>query len=274
MNRALNTIEEFINMGTISKANRYKTILADNNRDYLKLLTSFLEETGMFTIEDYAFDGRMAYELTMKSKPDLLVLDLIMPVLDGFAVLEELAKSDYDGNTRMVMTSAVNLEFVMKKAESYGVDYIFIKPFDKEVFKKRIVEIMSFSKECGTKGAKAKADPCDMVTRHIKAIGISANIRGYYYLREAILLVHNNFELMSQLTTGLYVSVAKKYNSTPQRVERAMRHAIETAWNKGNVEVLEDFFGYTIMDTKGKPTNGEFIAMLADKLNTELKYVD
>ena len=113
-----------------------------------------------------------------------------------------------------------------------------------------------------------------MVTSHIKAIGITANIRGYHYLREAILLVHENFDLMNQLTTSLYVSVAKKYNSTPQRVERAMRHAIETAWNKGNIEVLENFFGYTILDTKGKPTNGEFIAMLADKLNTELKYVD
>ena len=261
-------------MGTISKANMYKSILADNNRDYLKLLTSFLEETGMFTIENYAFDGRMAYELTMDSRPDLLGLDLIMPTLDGVAVLEELAKNGYDGETRIVMTSAVNLEFVMKKAEGYSVDYIFLKPFDKEVFKKRIVEIMSYRRECRTAGSKVKADPCDLVTRHIKSIGITANIRGYHYLREAILLVHDNFELMSQLTTGLYVSVAEKYNSTPQRVERAMRHAIETAWNKGNVEVLEDFFGYTIMDTKGKPTNGEFIAMLADKLNTELKYVD
>lgn len=261
-------------MGTISKANKYRTILADNNRDYLKLLSSFLEETGMFTIEDYAFDGRMAYDLTMKCKPDLLVLDLIMPVLDGFAVLDDLGRNGYDEDTKIVMTSAVNLDFIMKKAESYNVDYIFLKPFDKDVFKKRILEIMSFKGLSRSLEGGDKADASDVVTKHIKAIGITANIRGYHYLREAILLVHDNFDLMSQLTTGLYVSVAQKYNSTPQRVERAMRHAIETAWNKGNVEVLEDFFGYTIMDSKGKPTNGEFIAMLADKLNTELKYVD
>lgn len=252
---------------------RYKAVLADSNRDYLKLLSSFLEETGMFTIEDYAFDGRQAYELAMQHKPDLLIIDLIMPILDGFAVMEDLTKDGYDG--RVVMTSAINLDFIFKKAESYGIDYIFIKPFEKDVFKKRIVGLM----ECKRHGREMiadnlNADAGDVVTGHIKAIGITANIRGYHYLREAILLVHENFDLMSQLTTNLYVSVAEKYNSTPQRVERAMRHAIETAWNKGNLEVLENFFGYTILDTKGKPTNGEFIAMLADKLNTELKHVD
>lgn len=255
------------------KTFRYRAVLADSNRDYLKLLSSFLEEVGIFFIEEYAFDGRQAFELTMKYRPDILILDLIMPVLDGFAVLEELAKSGYDGETKVVMTSAVSLDFIMKKAESYSVDYIFIKPFDKDVFKKRISQIME--RQGGVSpGEIYKTDPSFVVTKHIKSIGITANIMGYHYLREAILLVHEDFELMSRLTTGLYVSVAQKYNSTPQRVERAMRHAIETAWNKGNVEVLENFFGYTILDTKGKPTNGEFIAMLADMLNTELKYVD
>lgn len=254
---------------------KYNVVLADSNRDYLKLLSSFLEETGMFEIADYAFDGRQAFELTLQYKPDILIIDLIMPVLDGFAVIEELSKSGYNEKTKVVMTTSVNIDFILKKVESYGVDYVFLKPFDKEVFKKRITELMD-SKGYQSKnfGSMLKADPGVVVTNHIKAIGITANIRGYHYLREAILLVHEDFDLMSQLTTNLYVSVAKKYNSTPQRVERAMRHAIETAWNKGNIEVLENFFGYTILDTKGKPTNGEFIAMLADKLNTELKYVD
>jgi two-component system response regulator (stage 0 sporulation protein A) len=116
--------------------------------------------------------------------------------------------------------------------------------------------------------------PDDIVTRHIKTVGITANVKGYYYLRDAILMVHDDFDLMSHLTAGLYARVADKHNSTPQRVERAMRHAIETAWNRGDIKVLEEFFGYTILDSKGKPTNGEFIAMLADKLSTELKYVD
>jgi len=254
---------------------KYRTILADNNRDYLRLISSFLEETGMFRIEEYAFDGRQALEATLRIKPDLLIVDLIMPALDGFAVLEELNRGAYDGNTRIVMTSAVSLDFIMKKAESYNIDYIFLKPFEKDVFKRRIIEVMSYKNDMVRDfSEKSRTDPSAVVTRHIKSVGITANIKGYHYLREAILLVHDNFDLMSQLTTGLYVSVARKYNSTPQRVERAMRHAIETAWNKGNVKVLEDFFGYTILETKGKPTNGEFIAMLADKLNTELKYVD
>lgn len=251
---------------------RYRAVLADHNRDYLRLIADYLGETGIFTVEEYAFDGREVYEITREIKPDLLVLDLLLPVLDGFAVLEELLASGYSEPTKIAMTSFVGLDFVLRKAASYNVDYVFIKPFEKEVFKKRLVEIMT-----GVKAAEPgpeKPRPDDIVTRHIKTVGITANVKGYYYLRDAILMVHENFDLMSRLTTGLYAKVAEKHNSTPERVERAMRHAIETAWNRGNLKVLEDFFGYTIHDSKGKPTNGEFIAMLADKLNTELKYVD
>ena len=262
-------------MSTNNKQIKHSAILADNNRDYLRFISRFLEETGEFSIEDYAFDGRQAFELTMKHRPDLLVLDLIMPALDGFAVLEELSNSGYDANTKVVMLSAVSLDFILKKAESYGVDYIFLKPFEKNVFIKRVLELMTFDSSA-TKvfGFKKAMNPRDIVTKHIKTVGITANVKGYHYLRDAILLVYENFDLISKLTTSLYVSVAHKYNSTPQCVERAMRHAIETAWNRGNIEVLEEFFGYTILDTKGKPTNGEFIAMLADKLNTEIKHVD
>jgi two-component system response regulator (stage 0 sporulation protein A) len=254
---------------------KYRVILADSNRDYLRLVSSFLEETEKFEVIDFAFDGRQAYEMTKSQKPDLLVVDLIMPILDGFAVLEELGKDGYSAATKVVMTSAVNLDFILKKAESYNVDYVFLKPFDKEVFKRRVLELMTYdTADTRFFGNRMEPDPSRIVTDHIKKVGITANIKGYHYLRDAILLVHEDFELMSRLTTGLYSTVAKKHNSTPQRVERAMRHAIETAWNRGNIEVLQDFFGYTILDTKGKPTNGEFIAMLADKLNTELKYVD
>ena len=253
---------------------KFRTLLADNNRDYLRLVADYLNGTGQFIIEDYAFDGRQAYDLTRSLKPDLLVLDLLMPILDGFAVLEELAANGYNEETRVVMTSAVSLDFVLKKAQSYHVDYVFIKPFEKEVFKRRLVELMTQEKEASPEYGRTDPRADDIVTRHIKQVGITANVKGYHYLRDAILLVHDDFDLMNRLTAGLYATVADKYNSTPQRVERAMRHAIETAWNRGNIKVLEEFFGYTILDTKGKPTNGEFIAMLADKLNTELKYVD
>jgi len=258
----------------VKPAKKFTALLADNNRDYLRMISNYLEETGEISVEDYAFDGKQALELTLKIRPDLLVLDLIMPVLDGFAVLEELISQGYDADTRIVMTSAVSLDFIMSKVECYNIDYLFLKPFEKDVFKRRILEIMTYKNKAGIRAGEPQSDPGYIVTKHIKEVGITANIKGYHYLREAILLVHDNFELMSQLTTGLYVTVAEKYNSTPQRVERAMRHAIETAWNKGNIQVLEDFFGYTIHETKGKPTNGEFIAMLADKLNTELKHVD
>ncbi len=254
---------------------KYTTILADSNRDYLRLLTDFLDETDRFYIEDYAYDGRQAYELTMDKKPDLLIIDLIMPVYDGFAVLEELHKNGYNAKTKIVMMSAISIDFVLDKADSFNVDYIFLKPFDKQVFIKRILEIMQFDNRHGQFSREnRRADPSELVTRNIKTVGITANVKGYHYLREAILLVHEDEQMMNHLTTGLYSEVAKKYKTTPQRVERAMRHAIEAAWNRGNINVLEEFFGYTILDTKGKPTNGEFIAMFADKLNTELKYID
>lgn len=262
-------------MRTDKDKHGYNAIIADNNRDYLRLLSGFLLETGAFDVVDYAFDGKQAFTLVSEKKPDLLVLDLIMPILDGFAVLEELCQSGYCAPTKIVMTSAVGLDFIMKKAESYNVDYVFLKPFDKNVFKRRIVDLMAYQNTGNpVLWQGQKRDASEIVTQHIKTVGITANIKGYHYLRDAILLVHQDFDLMSRLTTGLYASVAQKYNSTPQCVERAMRHAIETAWNRGNIRILEDFFGYTILETRGKPTNGEFIAMLADKLNTELKHVD
>lgn len=253
--------------------NTYKVVLADNNRDCLRLVSGLLAETEIFSIEDYAFDGRQAFELTMKLAPDLLIMDLIMPVYDGFAVLEELQQNDYQHHTKFVLTSAVGIDYIFKKAESYHVDHIFIKPFEKDIFKKRIKELMT-SQNVSTLVTSAQKDPKELVTRHIKAVGITANIKGYYYLRDAILMVFDDFNLISRLTTELYIRVAEKYNATPERVERAMRHAIESAWNRGSIKVLEDFFGYTICDAKGKPTNGEFIAMLADKLNTELGCID
>lgn len=257
----------------VSSNNCFSVILADNNRDYLRILSDFLSETKAFRIIDYAFDGRQALELVQKYKPDLLLLDLIMPLLDGFAVLEELYKSGYNESTKVVMTSAVGMDFIMKKAASYNVDYVFLKPFEKEVFQKRLIELMN-NKTTDKFDSRQRYAPDSIVTKHIKTVGITANVKGYHYLRDAILMVHEDFNLLSRLTTGLYASVAKKHNSTPQRVERAMRHAIEAAWNRGNIKTLEEFFGYTILETRGKPTNGEFIAMLADKLNTELKYVD
>jgi len=255
--------------------NKFTVILADRNRVYLRLITDYLKELRNFEIIEYAFDGRQALDMTMEHTPDLLIMDLIMPRLDCFAVLEELIEHGYNHDTRVILTSAVWLDFVLKKAESFGIDYVFLKPFEQSVFKKRITEIMSQKafKPLFLGGQKNRS-PKEIVTQHIKMVGITANIKGYHYLREAILFVHQDFSLMSRLTKELYVMVADKYDSTPQRVERAMRHAIETAWNRGNLEVLENFFGYTILDTKGKPTNGEFIAMIADKLNHELKIVD
>jgi len=254
---------------------KYTVVIVDHNRKSLRLVRDYLAATGQFEVVDFAFDGKQAVDVILQNKPDLLVIDLILPELDCFAVLEALRSMDYDTPTRIVMTLAVGLDFVLKRAETFGVDYIFLKPFDKNVFQKRVLEMMEFRQDQkGLANNMQNANAIDIVTKLIKMAGVTANVKGYHYLRDAILMVYEDFGLINRLTTDLYGGIAKKYDSTPSRVERAMRHAIETAFGRADIDVLESLFGYTIMENKGKPTNGEFIAMLADKLATELKYVD
>jgi len=190
---------------------------------------------------------------------------------------------DLDPMPRIIVLSAVGHEKITQRAISLGADYYVIKPFDMEVFIKRIRQTLN-NTICGEDVKKTptdidnteivinKSQPVDMIgqiTSIIHEIGIPANIKGYMYLREAINMVVNNISLLSSITKELYPSLGKEFNTTASRVERAMRHAIEVAWTRGEVETINKIFGYTIRNEKGKPTNSEFIAMVADKLRLE-----
>ena len=233
-----------------------------------------------------AKDGLEALSLIEERKPDLVVLDIIMPHLDGLGVLEKLNTMNLNPMPRIIVLSAVGQDKITQRAITLGADYYVIKPFDMEVFTQRIRQMFNntISSEESKKSVSigtvqdtkvnSKKEPMDLeaeITNIIHEIGVPAHIKGYMYLREAITMVVEDMELLSAVTKELYPSIAKKYNTTASRVERAIRHAIEVAWGRGQVEAINKLFGYTVHNDKGKPTNSEFIAMVADKLRLKNK---
>ena len=260
-------------------------LIADDNKEFCNILNDYLLNQRDIVVTGVAKDGLEALSLIEKKKPDLVVLDIIMPHLDGLGVLERLSSMNLNPMPRIIVLSAVGQDKITQRAITLGADYYVVKPFDMDVFINRIRQM--FNNTISTDGARqnmmftgssirveTKKEPIDLeseITNIIHEIGVPAHIKGYMYLREAITMVVNDMELLSAVTKELYPSIAKKYNTTASRVERAIRHAIEVAWARGQVEAINKLFGYTIHNDKGKPTNSEFIAMVADKLRLKNK---
>jgi two-component system response regulator (stage 0 sporulation protein A) len=210
-----------------------------------------------------------------------------MPHLDGLGVLERVNNSsNLNKKPICIMLSAVGQDKITQKAISLGAEYYVVKPFDIELLIQRIREIKNFRPNNSNNfmvkeqkktpyvnvvSSKVEDNLEALVTNIIHGVGVPAHIKGYQYLREAIIMVVNDIDVINQITKSLYPQIAQKFNTTPSRVERAIRHAIEVAWGRGEVELTENIFGYTVSASKGKPTNSEFIAMIADKLRLELK---
>lgn len=266
-------------------------VIADDNKEFCSILNDYLLNQKDIVVIGVAKDGREALELVKEKKPDLLVLDIIMPHLDGLGVLEKLNTMELLKFPRVIILSAVGQDKITQQAIALGADYYTVKPFDMEVFTKRIREM--FSNLTGEQAAKQSLSKCGYsssilsssdinhnnepidleteITNIIHEVGVPAHIKGYMYLREAITMVVGDMELLSAVTKELYPAIAKKYNTTASRVERAIRHAIEVAWGRGQLEAIQTLFGYTIHNEKGKPTNSEFIAIIADKLRIKNK---
>ncbi|OOM09184.1 sporulation transcription factor Spo0A [Clostridium saccharobutylicum] len=268
---------------------KISVLIADDNKEFCSILNDYLLNQRDIVVTGIAKDGREALDLIVERKPDLVILDIIMPHLDGLGVLEKLNTMDLEKVPRIIILSAVGQDKITQQAITLGADYYTVKPFDMEVFTKRIREMFnsaptsvpqtsarvsySTSSIMSSTETKTKA-PIDLeteITSIIHEIGVPAHIKGYMYLREAITMVVNDMELLSAVTKELYPSIAKKYNTTASRVERAIRHAIEVAWGRGQIEAINKLFGYTIHNDKGKPTNSEFIAIIADKLRLKNK---
>lgn len=259
-----------------------KILIADDNKDFCDILYEYLSKQEDLEIVGVAKDGIEAIELLSKKSPDVLILDIIMPHLDGLGVLEKMNSMIGQKKPKVIILSAVGQDRITQKAISLGADYYVVKPFDFEVFIKRIRQLTgtvqnNMDKRIAIKDfniANSNNKPNTMsieaeITNIIHEIGVPAHIKGYLYLREAIGMVVENIEYLSAVTKELYPNIAQKFNTTPSRVERAIRHAIEVAWSRGKMDTINRLFGYTVHNGKGKPTNSEFIAMIADKLRIE-----
>lgn len=214
-----------------------------------------------------ARDGARLLSRIREERPQVVVMDMFMPGLDALGVLGALAQ---DGGERplCVVCASYTTPILEREVLSAGAAYFAIAPFDKPAMVDRILSLVS------TRGRHFEAEPCDpqlrvQVTEILHQIGVPAHIKGYHYLRDSIIMAIEDPEIINAVTKRLYPSVAKAYNTTSSRVERAIRHAIEVAWDRGDVDVLNSYFGYTIHNTRGKPTNSEFIAMISDKLCLE-----
>lgn len=252
-----------------------KILLADDNKEFVDILREYFDQQEEFSVVGTAYNGLEALDLINLKIPDLLVLDIIMPHLDGIGVLEKMAALDLQNRPKVIMLTAFGQESITQRAVELGADYFVIKPFDLDTLANRIRHLFSANAPVPkVKDASASFQTATVRTRSmdvdvtniIHQMGVPAHIKGYQYLRDAILLVINEVNLLGAVTKELYPTIAEKYSTTPSRVERAIRHAIELAWDRGNVEMMNKFFGYTINIQRGKPTNSEFIAMIADKL--------
>lgn len=253
----------------------------DDNRELVGLLEDYVSSQEDMEVVGVAHNGQECLEVLAETDPDVLVLDIIMPHLDGLAVLERARELKKNSLPSVIMLTAFGQEDVTKKAVELGASYFILKPFDLEHLGNHIRQVSGRPSPVMRKPILSNASrmvveekPKNLdasITSIIHEIGVPAHIKGYLYLREAISMVYNDIELLGSITKVLYPDIAKKYNTTASRVERAIRHAIEVAWSRGNIDSISSLFGYTVSMSKAKPTNSEFIAMVADKLRLEHK---
>lgn len=266
---------------------KIKVLVADNSEFARNYLKKFLENNEKIQLLNIADNGKDAYRVIIDEVPDIVLIDVILPVMDGFTVIEKT-----NGNRSIkkkpifIVISSMGNQSMVEYACKLGVHYYIMKPYDLESVIHRIFQAMLVRRKAELQ-IKEKERRYSMqkygmnqytentlendVTHIIREIGIPAHIKGYQYIREAIMMTVNDINLLNYITKLLYPTIAKKYKTTSSSVERAIRHAIEVAWNKGQIDVLEDMFGYTISAGKGKPTNSEFIALIADKLRLEYR---
>ena len=260
---------------------KIKIGIADDNREFCDLLVDYFREKEDIDLVFISHDGIKTIDYIKTKQPDILILDMIMPHLDGLGVLEAINNIEIDKYPRTIVLSAVGQEQITQKAISLGAEYYIVKPFNLDILMKRINQLagvheednkMQYAKAILTSESDDDAKQLEIeITNIIHEIGVPAHIKGYHYLRDAIIMVVEDIDLLGAVTKELYPAIAKANKTTPSRVERAIRHAIEVAWNRGRLETINSLFGYTVQNDKGKPTNSEFIAIIADKLRIERK---
>ncbi|HZK83728.1 MAG TPA: sporulation transcription factor Spo0A [Desulfosporosinus sp.] len=260
---------------------KIKIIVADDNRNLCQMLQNYLQAQEDLVIVGIANNGLEAWELIQTQEPDLILLDLVMPNLDGLGVLERINARTTVARPKVIMLTAFGQESLTHQAMVLGVDYFILKPFDLDILGKRIRSLTQDIPACAqiqysTTSPVATSVGSGLnltveVTNMMHQIGIPAHVKGYQYIRDAILMVVEDVSLLGAVTKELYPGIAKKFDTAPSRVERGIRHAIELAWERGHTDTLKRIFGYSMNIERQKPTNSEFIALLADKLRVMSK---
>lgn len=259
--------------------NKISVLIADDNEDLVTELSQHINEQSDMTVIAAAHDGNEAYELMLEAKPDAVILDLVMPKLDGIGVLKRLQNTVLPKKPKIIVYSISSIAINMASSVSSSIDYCLLKPQSGERVCEVIRDIVLVPTGAVPAAPKSLAaaqrnediDLETVVTDFIHELGVPAHIKGYQYIRSAIMMVVENMDLLNFITKQLYPEIAKAYNTTASRVERAIRHSIEVAWSRGKPEIMNEIFGYTIHTGKGKPTNSEFIAMVADRIRLTLK---
>ncbi len=259
---------------------KIRVLTVDDNVRILELYDELLKNDSAVEHVGKAEDGIEAVKKIKELQPDVVLLDIIMPKLDGIGVLEQIRKDTELKQPHVIVVTAIGQERVTESVFALGASYYIMKPFDSAVIMQRIHQVMGISTICNLEhnrllGQDVKIQNVNHlemdVTDIIHEIGVPAHIKGYQYLRDAIMMSVDNSEMLNSITKMLYPSIAKRHKTTPSRVERAIRHAIEVAWSRGKTDTIDALFGYTVAGGKGKPTNSEFVALIADKIRLEYK---
>ena len=256
-----------------------KVLLTEDGNDMGQSCSQILRSAG-FDVQVIPKDGQEVLRQVESAAPDVLIMDTFLSHMDALGVMKEIKLRPLPQKPMILLLSSVDNARFEQEALSSGADYYFLKPFDMRLLAERVTQLTDW-KRMGLRGnsgtlaaipqGREKSNLEMMVSEIMHQVGVPAHIKGYQYLREAIILSIEDTEMISSVTKVLYPTVAKTFKTTPSRVERAIRHAIEVAWDRGDIDVLSSYFGYTIQNSRGKPTNSEFIAMIADKLRLKLK---
>ena len=250
--------------------------IADDNQRIVEMMTQLLEQDDDIKVVGSADNGETAVEVIENNQPDVVLLDIIMPKLDGIGVLEKLKEANLDKKPAVIMLSAMGQENVCEEAIELGASYFILKPFDSNMVIRKIKQVTAGGES--VKPFVSRKDPSGKITRNqleiivtnmIHEIGVPAHFKGYQYLRDSIIMAVYDMDILNSITKQLYPAIAEKFHTTSSRVERAIRHAIEVAWGRGKMDTIDALFGYTVHAGKGKPTNSEFIALIADKIRLE-----
>lgn len=267
---------------------KISVLIADDNCDFSNNLSYYLKSQPDFSVAGVAYDGEEAYAMVLETNPDIVIMDIVMPKRDGLAVLKKLSDTKLEKIPYYITMSVTSNESIIDSAIKLGAEYFLLKPQSEEAIADTLrslalnhgtlnidtslKESVSVRLERKTENvSKKEVDLEGLVTECIHELGVPAHIKGYQYIRTAIIMVIGDMEMLNYITKELYPTIAKQYKTTSSRVERAIRHSIEVAWSRGRPEVMNSIFGYTIDTGKGKPTNSEFIAMVADKIRLQIR---